>query len=342
MASLYATLSLTEAQAFQALGGFLQSILPSTCAITRGALNRVAEPAGSDFVTMMQIGQRRLAWNETTFVDDIVTGSIAPASSVFTGAITGFVLNITTVPSATILLGSALSGTGVAAGTTIVAQLPTAAGAVATYQVSVSQTVASAALTVAWGVLSITAFAQNQGPLTAGMLLTDGASNLIAGGTVILQQLTGSTGGVGTYAVSISQTLVSETLYAGLRLDLEHTEMTVQIEIHGPNSGDNTKIIEALFFSEAAVDQFDGASSAVMPLFCEDARQIPFVNDQQQIEWRYSMDAHLQINPSISTWQQFADQVKITINPPADFAVSATELTGDEIPLTGGSSVLAP
>lgn len=314
MTSLYASITLTEAQAFQALGSFLQAVLPPTCQVTRGALNRVPEPRPADFVTMMQIGQKRLAWNETTFVDDIITASVAAASSTFTGAISGFTLTVSTAPSQAIIIGSALSGTNVTAGTTIVSQIAGTAGAQGTYQVSIAQSVSSEALIASWGVLDVTALTQNEGLLLPGTLLTD-QTTALATGTQILQQLTGSPlGGVGTYAVSVSQTVGSETMYAGLRVDLVQTQLSVQIDVHGPNSGNNAKIIEGLFFSEAAYDQFLTSGFDVHPLYCDDPRQTPFVNDQQQVEWRYSVDAHLQINPSINSWQQFADQIQVTLH----------------------------
>lgn len=321
MPSIYASLSVTEAQAFQVLGDFLQAMLPPTCQITRGAINRVAEPLYADFVTMMQIGQKRLAWNDTTFVDNILTGSIAPAEADFTGSVINTTLAVLTTPTQPIVPGSALSGVGVAAGTTIVQQLTGAAGGVGTYQVSIPQTVTAGALSAEWGVLTVSAFTQQQGPLTVGTLITDGAAGLVTAGTLVLQQLSGTSGGIGTYAVSDSQTVASETMYGGLRLDLVHTDMTVQLDVHGPNSGDNTKLIEGLFFSEVASDQFDGTGIDVHPLYCEDARQVPFINDQQQIEWRYSMDAHIQINPSISSWQQFADQIEVNLHI-ADLSVA--------------------
>lgn len=315
--SLYASITLTEAQAFQALGSFLQAVLPPTCQVTRGALNRVPEPLVGDFVTMMQIGQRRLAWNETTFVDNIITASAAPGGATFTGAIAGFTLTVSTAPSSPIVLGAALSGAGVAAGTIVVSQISGSAGAAGTYQLSASQSVASEPMSASWGVLTATAFVQNEGPLVAGALLTDQTTHLLAG-TVILQQLTGPVGGLGTYAVAGSQTVASETMYAGQRIDLVQTQLDVQVDVHGLNSGNNAKIIEGLFFSEAAYDQFLTSGFDVHPLYCDEPRQTPFVNDQQQVEWRYSVDAHLQINPAINSWQQFADQIVVTIKPPVN------------------------
>ena len=68
-------------------------------------------------------------------------------ATAFTGAITGTTLTVTAVASGTIQIGQVITGVGVTAGTSIVA-FGTGTGGTGTYTVSVSQTVASIALTV--------------------------------------------------------------------------------------------------------------------------------------------------------------------------------------------------
>jgi hypothetical protein len=76
----------------------------------------------------------------------VVTGSGAGATASFTGVIADTTLTASAV-TGTITSGSALSGTGVTAGTTIVSQLTGTTGGAGTYQVSASQTVASTTMT---------------------------------------------------------------------------------------------------------------------------------------------------------------------------------------------------
>ena len=152
-----------------------------------------------------------------------------------------------------------------------------------------------------------------RGTISVGNLLTDGNwPNTIAAGTVITAFGSGA-GGTGSYLVAPSQSVASETIYAGVRADQVATKLTVQLDIHGPASGDNTKVIEALFRSEIGVQGFDASEPgySVIPLYCGDARQAPFLNAEQQYEYRWSIDACVQINPVIGTPQQFADQIKI-------------------------------
>ncbi len=155
-------------------------------------------------------------------------------------------------------------------------------------------------------VLTVTEVDRAQIALAQGMLILDGTMN-VAGGTLILGQLTGDPGGVGTYRITPSQNVVSEMMYVGTREDLVPTEFVVQMDVHGPLSGDNIRVIDGLFRSEYGVDTMAGFD--VSPLYCTDPRQAPFVNDSNQIEYRWSMDAHLQVNPAIRTPQEFMTEI---------------------------------
>jgi hypothetical protein len=59
----------------------------------------------------------------------------------------------------------------------------------------------------------LTVSAVETGTLAKGQLLQD-VNQLMAPGTIIVQQLTGTTGGTGTYQISVAQTLASESMNA--------------------------------------------------------------------------------------------------------------------------------
>lgn len=241
-----ATISFTESAAFTALTSFITQITGLVSGqVIQGQGNLTPEPPLPDFVVMTALRQERLETNETTYFDNVITGSID-----------GTVLTVATAPQ--------LQGAG----------------------------------------------------LQAGMLLIDGVwpTMNIAPNTVLGTQITGTSGGIGTYNISPSQTLALETLYAGLETDFVGTKWTIQLDIHGPNSGNNTRIIDTLFRSEYGVDFFDTASSwQCEPLYCSEARQIGFVNGENQWEERYVMDACLQINPIIGIPAQFFDQIQVQL-----------------------------
>lgn len=51
----------------------------------------------------------------------------------------------------------------------------------------------------------------------------------------------------------------------------------------------------------------------VQPLWADGARQMPLIDDAKQYVQRYLVQTHVQFNPTVSTAQQFADTLEITI-----------------------------
>jgi hypothetical protein len=138
----------------------------------------------------------------------------------------------------------------------------------------------------------------------------------VANGTQIVEMLSG-TGGLGTYKVSISQTIPSQPQAAGSQQTLIENDIKVQIDVHGPNSTNNAAIISNMLQDEAACESFATTLASlgytgndtilVQPLYCADPQQRPFLNENDQIEYRWSIDAHIQANQTIfGIPQQFA------------------------------------
>lgn len=135
----------------------------------------------------------------------------------------------------------------------------------------------------------------------------------VAVNTVVGTQLTGPVGGIGTYNVAPAQTLGSTILQAGAGTYLQPTKLAVQLEVHGENSADYAQIISTMFRDEYAVNFFAGINSTIVPLYADDPRQLPFNNDQQQVEDRWVIEALLQVNATVVAPQQFADQVQVDL-----------------------------
>jgi hypothetical protein len=136
--------------------------------------------------------------------------------------------------------------------------------------------------------------------------------NNLAANTVVKALGTG-TGGVGTYVVTPTQTLASQTIAAGVETLLQSIKFTVQLDVHGPNSADNVQVITTLFRDRYGVDQFATSGVDVTPLYANDPHQMPFLNGEQQVEDRWAVDVVLQCNPVVSVPQQFADQLDVNI-----------------------------
>ena len=133
----------------------------------------------------------------------------------------------------------------------------------------------------------------------------------------------GGTGGTGTYLVNNPQTILSGTIGAGVNQAMQPTEILIQLDVHGPNSSDNAQVITTLFRDNYAVDFFEANGGAAVPLYADDAKQLPFMNENQQIETRYVIEAHLQSNPVVTVGQQFASAVQIgLINVDASYPPS--------------------
>lgn len=82
----------------------------------------------------------------------------------------------------------------------------------------------------------------------------------VAPGTTIAGQTSGPIGGSGEYTVSIAQTVASGTLASGIKSSMQSTQMTVQLDVHGPSSGDNAQIISTLFRDDTATAFFQPAT----------------------------------------------------------------------------------
>lgn len=143
-------------------------------------------------------------------------GSIAAATAIdATGSIAGNVLTITAVAAGTLVPGAIISGSGVASGTQIVSQLSGTTGGVGTYAVSIpEQTVASTNIAGTYGIMTV-------GGTIAG---TWGVGMVVAGsgvtaGTTVWSQLTGTSGGAGTYVVSPSQTAGSTAITSATNVE---------------------------------------------------------------------------------------------------------------------------
>lgn len=136
------------------------------------------------------------------------TGSIAVNS--LTGSISGTTLTVSAIATGALFPGQTLSNTtsSIVPGTTIVSQLTGTTGSTGTYQVSVSQTVNSGTITGSGGTFTVAGTIT--GTFAVGQTLT--GSGVTAGQT-ILAKISG-TGGAGTYAVSIAQTVAAEAITA--------------------------------------------------------------------------------------------------------------------------------
>lgn len=87
-------------------------------------------------------------------------------------------------------------------------------------------------------------------------------------------------------------------------------KFTVQVDVHGPNGADNAQVIMSLWRDPYGCEFMDPIAA---PLYGEDFPQLPFANENDQLENRWVLRLHMQANISVSTPQEFADTLAITL-----------------------------
>ena len=95
------------------------------------------------------------------------------------------------------------------------------------------------------------------------------------------------------------------------RTDTQETEITIQLDVHGPHSADNSTVVSTLFRSGVACEAFAATGLPIAPLYSTDPRQLVFVNSEDQFEDRWTFDVVLQANIDVTTPQQFAAEVDV-------------------------------
>lgn len=152
-------------------------------------------------------GSRRYVWYISS-----------PANAIFTGSVSGTTLIVTNVSSGIIAINQSLTGIGVLSNTVITA-LGTGTGNTGTYTINQSQTIAAETLgsstvgAVVTGSISsntLTVTSVTSGTLHLGQTIYGAGVT----SNVVITALGTGTGGTGTYTVSGTASVGSETLYA--------------------------------------------------------------------------------------------------------------------------------
>lgn len=93
------------------------------------------------------------------------------------------------------------------------------------------------------------------------------------------------------------------------------TQIGIQLDVHGENSGDHAQTILTLFRSDYGATQWP---AGIAPLYCDEPQQLPFLDGEMQYENRWVIFAYIQANPVVSTPAQFAATLTVATTPPAD------------------------
>lgn len=97
----------------------------------------------------------------------------------------------------------------------------------------------------------------------------------------------------------------------GVRDTTRSTRVGVMVNFYGPSAADNAQIFSTLFRDMYGCDFL--RPYEVQPLYCDDGRQMPLIDSENQYTARWMVQTAMQINPTVSTSQEFADTLAITI-----------------------------
>lgn len=124
------------------------------------------------------------------------------------------------------------------------------------------------------------------------------------------------TGGAGTYIISAAQVVGEARMSAGRRRVEEGVEVVVQIDFHSDSmtvASGMARTVSQLMRDSFAVDKFasQDPNYGVFPLHADNPRQAPFINEGQQYEWRWILEASLQVDQVVIVPQEYADRFTI-------------------------------
>ncbi len=111
------------------------------------------------------------------------------------------------------------------------------------------------------------------------------------------------------FLVKPSQSVVSQIMAAGMTSWEQGAELTVQLDFHRADTsiaGDLAQTVSTMFRTDYAVDQFATSGFDITPLYADDPRMVPFINENQQWEWRWVLEAKMQVNDIVALPLQFA------------------------------------
>lgn len=133
---------------------------------------------------------------------------------------------------------------------------------------------------------------------------------------VITAQTGGTPGGLGTYTVSPSYTAGPGTFAAGQLSVVEMVETAIQLGFHSADSAgsDMAQAVHQMLRDPYAVQFIQAINPAIVPLYGSEPRQAPYIDAEDQYEWRWVVEAVLQANITLTGLNQdFVTSINLTL-----------------------------
>lgn len=95
----------------------------------------------------------------------------------------------------------------------------------------------------------------------------------------------------------------------------QSTQVVMQLDVHGPNASDNAEIITTMFRDGFATEFFANQTDSnfppgwtpvpgISPLFADNPKQIPFISGESQYEFRWVIEAEMQVDQVVTNVPQ--------------------------------------
>lgn len=118
---------------------------------------------------------------------------------------------------------------------------------------------------------------------------------------------------MGIVGMSLPTTTYADpTPGTGTRTLTRATRWTAQVDCYGERAQDRALVLSIALRSQYGCE-FLAELGRMQPLYTGEPKQLPFITGESQYMERWSFDAVLQFNPSISLPQQFADQLHVDV-----------------------------
>lgn len=118
---------------------------------------------------------------------------------------------------------------------------------------------------------------------------------------------------MGIVGLSLPTTVYADpTPETGTRTLTRPTQWAAQVDCYGERAQDRALVLSIALRSQYGCE-FLAELGRAQPLYTGEPKQLPFITGESQYMERWSFDAVLQFNPSISLPQQFAEQLHVDL-----------------------------
>ena len=93
----------------------------------------------------------------------------------------------------------------------------------------------------------------------------------------------------------------------------QKVELKIQLDVYGGLSADIATAISTLWRDDYACQYFLAISEDLAPLYATDGQQMPLISGEEQYVSRWTMELSLQANLDVSTTQDFATNLAVTV-----------------------------